>query len=379
MKKNLLNSLRIENYKIFKELQIPILDRVNLIWGNNNVGKSSLLEAISILSSYGNIDQIYEILQLRDEDISAFKRDDSVSVSQEISAFLPMMPDYSLDTFSKNGFKIGDKDETFLQIHLVNRCRFPMKESKRNSLDNTVIQTKPFNEPISDSVIDYTPAIGVKLNDIYVKYLEFIVGGIARSRVTSRDSNYIPCEYIASKYYKLRNIETLWSNISMTEYEKFVIQALQIIDPKVRRFNVLSDSVSEYRSDYIPYVLIDGNPLKLRLSAMGDGMNRVLMIVLAMLNCKDGIFLLDEFENGLHYSVQEKLWEIIFQLSEMLNIQVFVTTHSNDCIKSYSKIADRQKDGIAIRLDRVKDAVKCQIYDNMKDLLFATQSGIELR
>ena len=66
---------------------------------------------------------------------------------------------------------------------------------------------------------------------------------------------------------------------------------------------------------------------------MGDGINRILTIILAMVNCENGYLLIDEFENGLHYSVQEKLWEIIFYLAKRLNIQVFATTHSNDTIE----------------------------------------------
>lgn len=379
MRSILLDSLYIENYKAFKNLRIPQLSRVNLIWGNNNVGKSTLLEAIWILSSFGDPDLLHDILKLRDEDINAFKRDESISTNQEIEAFLPLVAEYSYPIFSAEGIKIGKSGETNLQIHLVNRCRFPMTVGEKGSIEETVIKVLPFSESVPDTVLDVIPSVGVKFNNKYIKFIELTSGGIFRSRIQSRDNNYIPCEYISSKFSKLKNIDVLWSSISMTEYEQYVIEALQIIDPAVSRFNVLTDSISEYRSDSIPYILLEGKAKKMRLSAMGDGMNRVLMIVLAMLNCKNGIFLLDEFENGLHYSVQEKLWDIVFRLAKRLNIQVFVTTHSNDCINCFSKVALQQKGGIAIRLDRVKDNVKCQIYDSMDDLLFATQSGIELR
>ena len=46
-----MNSLYIKNYKNLESLQIDKLGRVNLIAGENNVGKSSLLEAVSILQS----------------------------------------------------------------------------------------------------------------------------------------------------------------------------------------------------------------------------------------------------------------------------------------------------------------------------------------
>ena len=64
--------------------------------------------------------------------------------------------------------------------------------------------------------------------------------------------------------------------------------------------------------------------------------------------------MIDEFENGLHYSVQEKIWALIFKLAEQLNIQVFATTHSWDCIESFTKVAiDYQgSEGVLFRMGR---------------------------
>src|ERR1051325_1023488 len=42
----MLNSVHIKNYRGFKNLMIEPLERVNLITGSNNVGKTSLLEAL---------------------------------------------------------------------------------------------------------------------------------------------------------------------------------------------------------------------------------------------------------------------------------------------------------------------------------------------
>jgi predicted ATP-dependent endonuclease of OLD family len=101
---------------------------------------------------------------------------------------------------------------------------------------------------------------------------------------------------------------------------------------------------------------------------------------LALLNCKDGVLLLDEFETGLHYSVQEKLWDIIFMLSEKLKIQVFVTTHSNDCINSFvkSKI-NATVNGQVIRLEKQQDDICAKVFDDNDDLKFLTDNSIEIR
>jgi AAA15 family ATPase/GTPase len=58
----MINYLYIKNYRIFKELRINKFAKVNLIIGKNNVGKTSLLEAIMLLTSKQNM--IYNIFQI---------------------------------------------------------------------------------------------------------------------------------------------------------------------------------------------------------------------------------------------------------------------------------------------------------------------------
>lgn len=86
-----------------------------------------------------------------------------------------------------------------------------------------------------------------------------------------------------------------------------------------------------------------------------------------MVNCENGYLLIDEFENGLHYSVQEKLWEVIFYLAERLNIQVFATTHSLDCVDAFSAVLNDGKQdkntGVMIRLENYEGNIEATIYD----------------
>ena len=64
--------------------------------------------------------------------------------------------------------------------------------------------------------------------------------------------------------------------------------------------------------------------------------------------------LIDEFENGLHYSVQDEIWSTVFDLCSSLNMQTFATTHSWDCIQSFARVAQARNDveGILFRVGR---------------------------
>jgi predicted ATPase len=57
------------------------------------------------------------------------------------------------------------------------------------------------------------------------------------------------------------------------------------------------------------------------------------------MQARDGVVLLDEIENGVHYSVQELMWKLIMDQSSKLNVQVFATTHSWDCVKGFQAAA----------------------------------------
>jgi len=114
---------------------------------------------------------------------------------------------------------------------------------------------------------------------------------------------------------------------------------------------------------------------------MGDGINRVLTIILALVNSDNGYLLIDEFENGLHYSVQSQLWNIIFNLAKILNVQVFVTTHSEDCIYGFENVLNSSIEsggGMLIRLENEDGKIK-QVEFRPDELKIATNLNIETR
>lgn len=91
--------------------------------------------------------------------------------------------------------------------------------------------------------------------------------------------------------------------------------------------------------------------------------------------------LIDEFENGLHYTVQDRLWEIVFKLATDLNIQVFATTHSNDCIASFTRVLNREQhrdSGKYIRLDNIGGVIK-EVSFTPEELDVANNQDIEIR
>jgi AAA15 family ATPase/GTPase len=114
-------------------------------------------------------------------------------------------------------------------------------------------------------------------------------------------------------------------------------------------------------------------------------MLRILQLVLKLLSAKGGFLLIDEFENGLHYSVQEKVWTLLFDTAKKLDIQIFATTHSWDCIESFTKVAVARKDvdGVLFRMGRSvrtsdNGRMIATVFDKVA-LANITQADVEVR
>ncbi|OQX24368.1 MAG: hypothetical protein BWK80_21225 [Desulfobacteraceae bacterium IS3] len=116
---------------------------------------------------------------------------------------------------------------------------------------------------------------------------------------------------------------------------------------------------------------------------MGEGMNRLLGIALALVNSKDGFLLVDEIDNGIHYSAQSDLWRLIFEGAKRMNVQVFATTHSWDCIEAFQQAATESgtDDGMLISLRQKKKTPGhvVGITIDGKELEIITRDRIEVR
>ena len=92
------------------------------------------------------------------------------------------------------------------------------------------------------------------------------------------------------------------------------------------------------------------------------------------------MLLIDEFENGMHFSVQVDAWRTIFRLAQILNVQVLATTHSFDCVAGFRQAAVEQEetDCLLVRIDRLGEKMRVVEYTE-EDLQVAISQRIEVR
>ena len=356
----MLDSLEIKNYRNLRHLQIQSLGRVNLIVGKNNSGKTSLLEAVSIYAMGGNIAWISNLLNDRWEDYTRPPDNRSNFWALNLKSLSSLF--YNRKTASNfkdiisigplKNYLFGEKSANDTSILLG--FSYYSHQDEPSQKTNRPIKTKRYSGEFEEygisKVSDFYDAFQISLKDD-----SFIIPietdkpyWYAQQIFEVRDN----CQYVKTKGLDSNNNALLWDKITLSDKEQYVINALKIIESRVERINFISDNNINILRRAV--VKLSNSPDVLPLQSMGDGLNRVLTIILSMVNAENGYLLIDEFENGIHYSVQKQLWEIIFKLSQDLNIQVFATTHSWDCIEAFAEVLkndENDKAGKLIRLE----------------------------
>jgi len=113
---------------------------------------------------------------------------------------------------------------------------------------------------------------------------------------------------------------------------------------------------------------------------MGGGMVRLTNLAVYIGNAPNGVVLVDEIENGLHYSVMFKIWKAIALAARESDAQVFATTHSWECIKAAHQAftLDGKYDFRLHRLGRIDGKIGAVTYDQ-ETLDAAIKAGLEVR
>ena len=369
IKDMMIESFYIQNFKNFEELTLNQLRRINLFVGKNSVGKSTLLEAIAIYLSDGDENCLKEILAGRGEPVFYGKQnEDILDVIKE--RFLSLFRGWEENYSKFFCIKLGEKKEYPLTIQQVYISDF-----RKNGMEGIqtlyIYNQEDIDEnggklPITTNGLVATKADGDTSLIRYDNIRPFTIKTYKR----------IPYQMVHTVDFDGTDNAALYDKISLSPLENFIVKALNIINENIDRITFVNEGGSDrFR---IPVVSLKDTGRRVHLSSMGDGLNRVLTIILSLLNCKNGVLLLDEFETGLHYSVQKQLWDIIFLLAEELNVQVFVTSHSFDCLKAFAE-ANVSEQGMLIRLEQRSSGIEPVCYTENKDIMFAAENDIELR
>ena len=128
------------------------------------------------------------------------------------------------------------------------------------------------------------------------------------------------------------NLQTTASRLGQLQLlgkEDKVLEFIHPLEPRLR--GLLSITI---RNTPVIHAYIDDTSRPIPVHLLGEGLNRMLLLALAMSEAAGGLVLVDEIENGLHYSVQEEVFSLLLDLAHSFDVQIFATTHSGECIRA---------------------------------------------
>lgn len=350
-------SVRIKNFRGIKDLTIDDLKRINIFVGDNATGKTAVLDAVYILINPGNPElplktndwrnlapftpsfwkSLFFNFDYKNEiELSA---DDGkkrvVKIKPKISTTTIVSPSPAPDSQGNGELKAGSEIEKAL-----------------NGLD---ISFQVGTEKYESSIEQATPdAAKLSPNTVYKETLQ---GHYFNNKTYAGETD------LAGKF----------DTVNQELGKEQIIEFLKKFKPEIKDIEL----------DRFRKLLINDSSFgkRVHLNTYGDGIIRGLHMLLDILSKQNGITLIDEVENGLHWSKQEIVWEFIHAIVKDRGQQLFITTHSKEMINHLYNIARKGKFTNLIkvyRLQNVKNEIKIVPYGE-KQLEFAIAHGEEFR
>ena len=328
----MITELELKNFRGFGQLKLTGLGPVNLIVGTNNVGKTSLLEAVSLLGGEGFRGEFHKLYR--------------------------STPDEFRDSFfnliTKESVKTNDP------CYIVARNHEGRDQGIFFSSAPGAFRDLPRDR-------NFSGTRGVNS----LGKLHATLYGTGQDAFKSRAATNA---HISAKH----RLTLLSKLLESGEREEQLISMLRALDPRVDAVRILSQNGHSH--------IAIGFDKKQRIPVnhAGQGMDRVIGIFSEILGETADVVCIDEIENGLHYTALRSIWQGIAEVATRLGVQLFITTHSRECLEAahhvFSESFEKSLsyDLRVVQLYRVRDQIDGRVLDR-EHIEAAVESAIEVR
>ena len=353
-KKAVFSSIELENFRTHAFVKLSDLGRINVLLGKNNSGKTAFLEAIFLLLTANPREVLISLNELRGYSAGA-------DVSEIWNSVF-----YNWDSTKKTyirGTEIQGEREYILQIA-------PLTGSPQRNEQKGVLTGLEFQKTTKGLIFSYkTP---FKTFNREITSLTKKPG----RRTDDEPEVGLPVTYLSARgsYNSIEEAKR-FSKLQLLNKTTDVVDALKLVDSRL--VNLLVIATEKGSAIYGDIQTGHFSPIPL----MGDGMVRVLSIALSLTTSTGGVMLLDEVENGIYYEVMPKIWKMIANTARKLNVQLFVTTHSEECIRAVHQALEELKfldDLRFYRFESLKGNTGVVCYDP-NEINAALKADIEVR
>ncbi|MEG4403486.1 AAA family ATPase [Microcoleus sp. MON2_D5] len=287
----MLKEIEIQNFRCFEQIKISGFERVNLIGGKNNAGKTALLEAL-FLNFAPDASSLVILRDLRREPSKAIE---AMPDRAWDNLFYALKKDRFIVIIGKDDNNNTDRLEIKVEINSIrNKINF---EFMRNEDQSTWSLSPVAARSLSN--------IGISLDEVPIIPSWLRISG--------------------------KKLTEAYDNARLDDKDSEVLKSFQILDPTI-------ESVESFSIGEPTLYLRRKGEKRLPLSLFGDAINRVAEIILKLVNSQYKILLIDEIENGIHYTSQREFWRVLFRLAVELDTQIFATTHSLEMLQEFAYV-----------------------------------------
>ena len=355
----MISKLTVKNFRCFQDFTLDNIRPITLIAGANSVGKSTILESIFLFFDRCTGGVFIKLNSFRGMNVLNLQ---AKTIWEPIFANMNTDNDISIcvTRSGEDQTAIFNKENSF-PLSLIPEIRLQLN-------------TQDLGMPIPD----FSPLKLIYKDNTNEDISYFIITERGIIIASPKPITTIPpnIHYISSKILTTPQQAAEWfSKVELAGDKAKCIEILRLLDNRIRDLSViLINGVAGLYADL-------GLTSRLSVNMLGDGINKLMQIVSIMLANPGAIILIDEMENGFHYSLYPKLWELIGILSAETNCQVFATTHSYECINAASVLTSNTNTSELfrfIRIDRNDGRITPHIFDT-DSFEYAVKNNWEIR
>ncbi|WP_315337217.1 AAA family ATPase [Fusobacterium pseudoperiodonticum] len=310
----MIKSIRIENYRGIKDLEIDNFKKYNFFIGDNGSKKTTILESVGIGLSLLNFEKILgsarnRKMKIKKENISSlFFNSDTNNTIKFILETTDSIKTETVISIDKTLSMFQDFSSSEINNDFSNYLYTIKKRIKEDKLKTNIYVKEDSQIIYKDSKIDKIPLSFQNFLEKYNLSIE-----ISDNLKNSSDTIF--------------QIDRIIKNRKKEELLKY----LQIIDKDIKEIYINDEEIfveKETLKEFIP------------ISSIGDGMVLALDIITSLILVDDfRLILIDEIERGIYYKNYRKLSEIIIELcKDDENIQLFITTHSKEFLEVFNEV-----------------------------------------
>ena len=344
----MLATLHITNFRAFREFRVEKLARVNLFVGTNNAGKTCVLDAVEIFASGGKPLVLIRGATRRGE-VSRGDMDTAIELRHLFHGH-EFAPD--------NHFSVQAGVEQFVTVRFVHASSQDLSTETGSPLKLQISSHRS-----KELTLNVSPSGAITDKDR--RRLLFDTGAKSDRLV----------QFLGTGIFDPNRLGEHWDEIVLTPEEGRVLDALRIIEPRIER---IAFGHGGARGSF--FLKLSDWPERVPLGSMGDGIKRLLGISLHLARSAGGVLLVDEIDTGLHYSVMVKMWRLVVESAKRLDVQVFATTHSLDCINALAELYEKSPElGPEVLLHRIERGQGTAMTYTADELRIAAEQHMEVR